>query len=104
MTTPFRAGSSNEECSTPQSRDGGSNPTPAHQFVIRKATHSEAKTWVEKWHYSHRIPTGKNLIYGLYHRAAGAERERERESLRHHRVRHRREPLPSALPRGGESP
>jgi hypothetical protein len=26
----------------------------------------QAKAFIEKWHYSHRIPTGKNISFGLY--------------------------------------
>lgn len=38
-------------------------------FSIRKVDHKTAKSWVEKWHYSKRIPTGKNYLFGLYHEA-----------------------------------
>jgi hypothetical protein len=34
--------------------------------LIKKIPHKTAKEWVEKWHYSHRIPTGKNIYFGLY--------------------------------------
>lgn len=46
---------------------GGSIPTSSLQrFIINKIEHKTAKEWIEKWHYSHRIPTGKNISYGLY--------------------------------------
>lgn len=35
-------------------------------FTVRKIDHKTAKAWVEKWHYSRRIPTGKNLSYGVF--------------------------------------
>lgn len=49
-----------------QVEDGGSTPTSALQFLIRPIAHETAEKWVVKWHYSHRIPTGKNVCYGLY--------------------------------------
>ena len=45
--------------------DGGSIPTSSLTFHIDPVGHKTAKAFVEKWHYSHRIPTGKNIIYGL---------------------------------------
>ena len=46
-----------------QQADGGSIPTsPLH---IQKIGHDHAKRFVEKWHYSKRMPTGKNICYGL---------------------------------------
>ena len=45
---------------------GGSIPTSALQFVVRKIEHKTAKEFVEHWHYSKRIPTGKNLSFGAY--------------------------------------
>ena len=45
---------------------GDSTATPTLQFVICPIGYREAKTWVENWHYSRRMPTGKNLCYGLY--------------------------------------
>jgi hypothetical protein len=32
---------------------------------VQKIDHSTAKLWVETWHYSRRMPTGKNICYGL---------------------------------------
>ena len=49
-----------------QGDGGGSTPTPPHQYIIREIDHKTARDFVERWHYSHRIPTGKNLCYGLY--------------------------------------
>jgi hypothetical protein len=46
--------------------DGGATPTLPLHFVIRPIGHLTAKNWVERWHYSGRIPTGKNINYGLY--------------------------------------
>lgn len=46
--------------------DGGSIPTHPLQFNICPVSHKTAKNWVEKWHYSKRIPTGKNISYGLF--------------------------------------
>lgn len=43
---------------------GGSTPTPSLQ--IRPIVHGVAKDFVEAWHYSGRMPTGKNISYGLY--------------------------------------
>jgi hypothetical protein len=34
--------------------------------LIRPIDNKTAEKWVVKWHYSHRIPTGKNIRYGLY--------------------------------------
>ncbi len=48
-----------------QIEDGGSIPTSPLHFNIRTINQLTAKLWVERWHYSHRIPTGKNLCYGL---------------------------------------
>jgi hypothetical protein len=49
-----------------QIADGGSIPTSSLQFLINPITNETATLWVRKWHYSHRIPTGKNMGYGLY--------------------------------------
>lgn len=46
---------------------GGSIPTSSLQFRIKPISNGIAKSWVEKWHYSKRIPTGKNICYGLFH-------------------------------------
>lgn len=46
--------------------EGGSTPTSPLHFHIDRIGHQTAKLWVEKWHYSRRIPTGQNISYGLY--------------------------------------
>lgn len=48
------------------STEGGSIPTPPLQFTIKPIEHKVAKNWVETWHYSKRMPTGKNINYGLF--------------------------------------
>ena len=58
-------GSSKAEQGTFQFQDGGANPTPSLHFLIIPISHEQAKSFVEKWHYSHRIPTGKNIYFGL---------------------------------------
>lgn len=60
------AGSLTLECPLFQAGDGGSTPTPALDFRIHEVNHKTAKLWVERWHYSKRIPTGQNIAYGLY--------------------------------------
>lgn len=61
-----RGDSSKAECSPIQAGNGGSTPASPLQFHIQKVNHTIAKQWVETWHYSHRMPTGKNINYGLY--------------------------------------
>ena len=56
-----------EEQLTFQLVGGGSTPTPPLQFFIESVTHTEAKTFVEHWHYSKRMPTGKNICFGVRH-------------------------------------
>lgn len=46
--------------------EGGSTPTSPLHFHIDRIGHQTAAAWVEKWHYSHRLPTGQNISYGLY--------------------------------------
>jgi hypothetical protein len=58
--------SSKVEQGTFQFQDGGANPTSPPHFHITCLQHKEAKAFVEKWHYSHRIPTGKNICFGLW--------------------------------------
>ena len=58
--------SSNAELPLFQGDDGGSHPTSPLQFLIRPISNETAENWVVKWHYSHRIPTGKNICFGLY--------------------------------------
>lgn len=60
------ADSSTGEQSLFQGRDGGSTPTSALQFRIHEINHPTAKAWIERWHYSKRIPTGQNISYGLF--------------------------------------
>lgn len=55
-----------EELPLFQREDGGSIPTSALQFKIRPIKNDTAEKWVVKWHYSHRIPGGKNICFGLY--------------------------------------
>ena len=58
--------SSRVEQGTLQFQDGGANPTSPLHNHIGPITHKQAKAFVEKWHYSHRIPTGKNISFGLW--------------------------------------
>tara|TARA_R110000803_G_scaffold2852_1_gene9874 strand:+ start:218 stop:886 length:669 start_codon:yes stop_codon:yes gene_type:complete len=48
--------------------DGGSIPTSSLHSTpnIRRVGHDLMKQFVETWHYSKRIPTGKNIGYGLW--------------------------------------
>jgi hypothetical protein len=50
--------------------DGGSTPTHP-LFHIDKLPHKEAKAFVEKWHYSGKMPTGKNVCFGLWEQGCG---------------------------------
>ena len=34
--------------------------------MIRQIGHSEAASFIERWHYSHRCPTGKNIFFGQF--------------------------------------
>lgn len=54
------------EQGTFQFQDGGSIPTSPLHFHITGLQHKVAKNFVEKWHYSRRIPTGKNICFGLW--------------------------------------
>ena len=49
-----------------QPQDGGSIPTSPLHFNISKISHKQAKGFVENWHYSGRMPTGKNVNFGLW--------------------------------------
>ena len=49
-----------------QQAEGGSIPTPTLHRFIKEVGHSTARGWVEQWHYSGRLPTGKNICYGLF--------------------------------------
>ena len=62
----FRECSSMEEQLAIQLEDGGSTPTYSHQYRIERIPHAEAKAFVEAWHYSKRMPTGKNICYGCW--------------------------------------
>jgi hypothetical protein len=59
-------GSSKLEQGAFQLQDGGENPTSPLHFHISSAQHKQTKLFVERWHYSHRIPTGKNICFGLW--------------------------------------
>lgn len=58
--------SSSVELPLYQEGNGGSHPTSPLQFRIRALGHETAEAWIEKWHYSKRMPTGKNYSYGLW--------------------------------------
>ena len=61
-----RADSSMAEQLTIQLTEGGSTPTSAlHSWWINQIEHREAKKFIERWHYSKCIPTGKNVSFGL---------------------------------------
>ncbi len=47
-----------------QLEEGGSTPT-SPLWIIDRIQHGEAKPFVERWHYSKRMPTGKNICFGL---------------------------------------
>lgn len=49
-----------------QADEGGSIPTSALRFFISPVAHSVAESWIEQWHYSHRMPTGKNIPFALW--------------------------------------
>lgn len=34
--------------------------------MIKKIDHTTAREFIEKWHYSHVCPTGKNIFFGWY--------------------------------------
>lgn len=61
-----RVGSINVERPANQSGGGGSTPTPTLHFRIDPVDHKTAKAFVEQWHYSKCLPTGKNICYGLF--------------------------------------
>ena len=48
-----------------QLTSGGSNPTSPLQYFIEPVRYEAAKAFVEHWHYSKRMPTGKNICFGL---------------------------------------
>lgn len=55
-----------EEQLTFQLTGGVSIPTsPLQSYFIEKIEYKTAKQFVEFWHYSRRMPTGKNICYGL---------------------------------------
>ena len=57
------------EQQTFQFEDGGSTPTLTLQdYHINSINHAEAKAFIEYWHYSKRMPTGKNFCFGLFWR------------------------------------
>ena len=55
-----------EELPLFQGDGGGAIPTSALHFTIQKVSQDTAAKWVVRWHYSQRMPTGKNICYGLY--------------------------------------
>ena len=44
---------------------GDSNSTPPLHFYIDRIPYNEAKNFIEQWHYSHRMPTGKNICFSV---------------------------------------
>lgn len=54
-----------EEQMTFQLSDGGSIPTSPLQYYIEPVDYKTAKLFVETWHYSKRMPTGKNICFGV---------------------------------------
>lgn len=70
MTTPLRAGSANEARPTTQSGDGGSNPTPAHQFdktryrLVHVPLSEVRALWVDG-HYLGRARVGRQVNYAV---------------------------------------
>ena len=48
-----------------QLADGGSKPTSPLHYFIEQIPHGAAKSFVETWHYSHRMPTGRNICFGV---------------------------------------
>ena len=62
-------GSSTAEQLTLQLADGGSSPTSPLQFFVESVPHRTAKGFVERWHYSKRMPTGKNICFAVWHSA-----------------------------------
>lgn len=60
------AGSSTVELPLFQRDDGGSSPTSALQFLIRKINLPTATKFVERWHYSHKITGGQVVCFGLF--------------------------------------
>ena len=47
-----------------QQEDGGSNPTPS--LHVRRLDFKTAEAFIEKWHYSHNAPSGKNVCFGWF--------------------------------------
>ena len=45
---------------------GDSNSTSPLHFHIDRISYGDAKNFIEKWHYSHRMPTGKNICFGMW--------------------------------------
>tara|TARA_R110000737_G_scaffold155825_2_gene184660 strand:+ start:5011 stop:5649 length:639 start_codon:yes stop_codon:yes gene_type:complete len=60
--------STEEQLDIFQQADGGSTPTLPLQNTprINEISHTAARLFIERWHYSKRIPTGKNICYGLF--------------------------------------
>ncbi len=48
-----------------QSAGGGSSPTGSLQWEICEIDSPTTRRFIERWHYTHKMPTGKNVCYGL---------------------------------------
>lgn len=42
------------------------NPPVTHSIRIEEITLATARPFIEKWHYSKRVPTGKNVFFGCF--------------------------------------
>ena len=49
-----------------QIENGGSIPTSPLQFFVCPIGHLRCSEFVETWHYSRRMPTGKNINFGAF--------------------------------------
>jgi hypothetical protein len=65
-----RGGSLRSEQLTFQLTGGGASPTSPLQYLIIPLHHEEARNFVEFWHYSNLMPTGKNISFGLKRRGS----------------------------------
>lgn len=43
-------------------------PTSLLRFLIKRIDYTTARIWIEQWHYSHVIPKGRNICFGLFDR------------------------------------
>ncbi len=55
------------EQSRTNEKDCGSSPTLPLHFFISPIGYMESRLWIEKWHYSKKMPTGKNICFGLFY-------------------------------------